>query len=91
MKDLERYLSQYKKEDEEDFNESFKEIEWNKVSYEFHSVSYIINRLHHTDEAEDYKYISAKVRLEYDDMAFAEYESIYGLDGSDEDDYFRKV
>ena len=40
---------------------------------------------------EERKYISAKVRLEYDNCTFAEYEGIYDLDGNAEDDYLRVV
>lgn len=39
----------------------------------------------------DYKYISAKLRLEYEGKVFAEYESIYDLNGEDIDDYLRLI
>ena len=84
------YLDEYKKEDEEDFNELFKDMDLDKVKYVFHSVAYVINEWHIGDN-EERKYISAKVRLEYDDWTFAEYESIYDLDGNGEDDYLRAV
>lgn len=90
MKDLKFYLSEYKKEDEEEFDELFKDMDLDKVKYEFHSVSYVINTWHTIDN-EERKYISAKVRLEYEDSTFAEYEAIYGLDGKGEDDYLRQV
>ncbi len=90
MKDLKFYLDEYKKEDEEDFNELFKDMDLDKVKYVFHSVAYVINEWHIGDN-EERKYISAKVRLEYDDWTFAEYESIYDLDGNGEDDYLRAV
>ena len=41
------------------------------------------------EEDDVYKYISAKVRLEYDDTTFAEYEAIYDFEGNLEDDYLR--
>ncbi len=90
IRDLEFYLSEYKKEDEEDFNELFKDMDIDKVKYEFHSVSYVIN-MWHIDESEERKYISAKVRLEYEESTFAEYEAIYDLYGKGEDDYLRMV
>lgn len=90
MKDLEFYMCGYKEEEEEDFNELFKDMDLDKVEYVFHSVAYVINEWH-CDKDDIYKYISAKVRLEYDGRTFAEYESIYGLDGEDEDDYLRIV
>lgn len=90
MKNLEYYLSEYKKEDEEEFNKLFENMDLDKVRYEFHSVSYVINKRYLSgDDAR--KYISAKVRLEYDETPFAEYEAIYGLDGEGEDDYLRKL
>ena len=88
MKNLEVYLHVYKEEEKEDFNELFKDMDFDKVEYVFHSVAYVINEWHR-DKDDIYKYISAKVRLEYDGRTFAEYESIYGLDG--EDDYLRMV
>ena len=90
MKDLIFYLDGYKEEDEEDFNELFKDMEFDKVKYIFHSVAYVINEWYIGDNGER-KYISAKVRLEYDDCTFAEYERIYDLNGNGEDDYLRKV
>ncbi|WP_017353219.1 MULTISPECIES: hypothetical protein [unclassified Clostridium] len=90
MQNLEFYLSEYKKDDEEDFNELFKDMDFDKVKYEFHSVSYVIN-MWHIAENEERKYISAKVRLEYEESTFAEYEAIYDLDGEGEDDYLRSV
>lgn len=88
LKNCKFYLNQYKEEDEEDFNESFKDIDWEEVSYEFHSVSYVINTWHREDD-DVYKYISAKVRLEYDDTTFAEYEAIYDFQGNLVEDYLR--
>lgn len=88
QKNCKFYLNQYKEEDEEDFNESFKDIDWQEVSYEFHSVSYVINTWH-GEEDDLYKYISAKVRLEYDNTTFAEYEAIYDFQGNLENDYLR--
>lgn len=88
MKDLEVYWHVYKEEEKEDFNELFKDMDFDKVEYVFHSVAYVINEWHR-DKDDIYKYISAKVWLEYDGRTFAEYESIYGLDG--EDDYLRMV
>ena len=46
MQNLQFYLSEYKKDDEEDFNELFKDMDFDKVKYEFHSVSYVINVAH---------------------------------------------
>ena len=54
------------------------------------AVAYVINEWYIGDN-EARKYISAKVRLEYDDYTFAEYERIYDLDGNGEDDYLREV
>ncbi len=88
MKDLEVYLYVYKEEEKEDFNELFKDMDFEKVEYVFHSVAYVINEWRR-DKDDIYKYISAKIRLEYDGRTFAEYESIYVLDG--EDDYLRMV
>lgn len=90
MKDLEFYMRGYREEEEEDFNELFKDMDLEKVEYVFHSVAYVINEWHR-EEDDIYKYISAKVRLEYDDMTFAEYSAFYGLDGKIEDDYLLKV
>lgn len=90
MKDLEFYMRGYREEEEEDFNELFKDMDLEKVEYVFHSVAYVINEWHR-EEDDIYKYISAKVRLEYDDMTFAEYSVFYGLDGKIEDDYLLKV
>lgn len=90
MKDLKFYLSKYKKDDEADFNEQFKDMDIDKVKFIFHSVAYVINMWHLSDN-EGYKYISAKVRLEYEDTTFAEYEAIYDLNGNGEDDYLRMV
>lgn len=90
MKDLKFYLSEYKKDEEEDFNELFKDMDIDKVKYEFNSVAYVINSLYITDN-EVRKYISAKIRLVYEEEEFAEYEAIYGLDGEGEDDYFRRI
>lgn len=87
MENLKYYLSEYKKDDEEDFNELFKGMNIDNVKYEFHSVSYVINTLYIEDENEAKKYISAKVRLVYEDKDFAEYQAFYGLDGEYEDDY----
>ena len=86
MRDLQSYLAGYKMEDEEDFNELFKDMDIEKVKYIFHSVAYVINEWH---ISEAHKYISAKVRLEYEDSTFAEYEAIYDLNGEGEDDYLR--
>lgn len=86
MRDLKRYLLGYKEEEEEDFNELFKDMDLDKVQYVFHSVAYVINEWH-TSGNEKRKYISAKVYLEYNNSAFAEYVAIYGLDGGAEDDY----
>ncbi len=88
MRDLKYYLIGYK--EEEDFNELFKDMDLDKVQYVFHSVAYVINEWH-TSGDEKRKYISARVRLEYNDSVFAEYEAIYGLDGEGEDDYLRMV
>lgn len=90
MKNLKSYLCTYKEEDEEDFNELFKDMDFAEIRYIFHSVSYVINKWHMGD-SEERKYISAKVRLEYDNCTFAEYEGIYDLDGNVEDDYLRAV
>ncbi len=90
MRDLELYLSEYKKDNEEDFNELFKDMILEEVKYKFHSVSYVINTWH-AIENEERKYISAKVRLEYENNTFAEYEAIYNLYGEGEDDYLRMV
>ena len=54
------------------------------------ALAYVINEWHR-EKDDIYKYISAKVRLEYDDMTFAEYSAFYGLDGKMEDDYLLKV
>ncbi len=90
MRDLKHYLLGYKEEEEEDFNELFKDMDLDKVQYIFHSVAYVINEWH-TSEGEKRKYISAKVYLEYNDSVFAEYVAIYGLDGEAEDDYLIMV
>ncbi|URZ06759.1 hypothetical protein [Clostridium felsineum] len=90
MRDLNFYLSEYKKEDEEDFKDFFRNVVFENIKYEFHSVSYVINTWHAT-ENEQRKYISAKVRLEYEETTFAEYEAIYNLQGEGEDDYLRLV
>ena len=90
MKDLEFYMRGYREEEEEDFNELFKDMDLDKVECVFHSVSYVINEWHR-EEDDIYKYISAKIRMEYDDRPFAEYEAIYGLDGEGEDDYLRMI
>ncbi|MFL0248843.1 hypothetical protein ACJDT4_00290 [Clostridium neuense] len=90
MKNLKFYLDEYKKDDEEDFNDFFKDVVFGDVKYEFHSVAYVINSWH-MDGEDERKYISAKVRLEYEETTFAEYEAIYDLDGKGEDDYLRLV
>lgn len=90
MKNLKFYLDEYKKDDEEDFNDFFKAVVFEKIKYEFHSVAYVINSWH-MDEGDERKYISAKVRLEYEETTFAEYEAIYDLNGEGEDDYLRLV
>ena len=90
MKDLEFYLRVYKEEEKEDFNELFKDMDLDKVEYVFHSVAYVINEWHR-EEDDIYKYISAKVMLEYDDSTFAEYSAFYGLDGEIADDYLLMV
>lgn len=90
MRDLDFYLNEYRKEDIEDFNDLFKEVDYDNVKCEFHSVAYVINTWHISDN-EERKYISAKVRLEYKDKTFAEYEAIYDLNGECEDDYLRMV
>ena len=43
MKDLEFYMRGYREEEEEDFNELFKDMDLDKVEYVFHSVAYVIN------------------------------------------------
>ncbi|KHD36728.1 hypothetical protein NL50_09400 [Clostridium acetobutylicum] len=90
MRNLKFYLKEYKKEDEEDFKDFFKDVVFEDITYEFHSVSYVINTWHATG-SEQRKYISAKVRLEYEEVTFAEYEAIYSLEGEGEDDYLRLV
>ncbi|KHD36726.1 hypothetical protein NL50_09390 [Clostridium acetobutylicum] len=87
MRDLKIYMDGYKEEDEADYNELFENKDINNVNYEFHSVSYVINKYFITD-GEARKYISAKVRLVYEDKEFAEYEAIYDLQGEFDDDYF---
>lgn len=87
MRDLKLYMSGYKDEDEDDYNELFENKDINNVKYEFHSVAYVINTYYITD-GEARKYISAKVRFVYEDEEFAGYEAIYDLQGELEDDYF---
>lgn len=88
MKDLEVYLHVYKEEEKEDFNELFKDMDLDKVQYAFHSVAYVISEWYNCGNKKG-KYISARVRLEYDDSVFAEYEAIYSLDGEIQDDYLK--
>lgn len=88
MDDLNIYMNNYKLEDEEAYIEFFKGKNIEKLKYIFHSVSYVINRWHMDN---DYKYISAKLRIEYEGKAFAEYESIYDLNGEDIDDCLRLI
>ncbi|WP_411680970.1 hypothetical protein [Clostridium thailandense] len=45
----------------------------------------------HTISNEERKYISAKVRLEYEASTFAEYEVIYVLDDEVEGGYLRMI
>ncbi|GEM_PF-1964204 len=90
MKDLKYYLSEYE-EAGEDFDELFRNINIDGIKYEFHSVAYVINTLYINDGEEPRKYISARVRLLYDDKGIAEYDAFYGLDGEIEDDYLRKI
>ncbi|MGG4219439.1 hypothetical protein ABEW32_14555 [Paenibacillus jamilae] len=84
----EDYMSVYRLEEKEDYEEVFGDKETSKIKIVFHSVSYVINYWYVIDE---HKYISAKLRLEYEDTSFAEYEVIYDLDGEIEDDYFRRI
>ncbi|MGL4762881.1 MAG: hypothetical protein ACRCWG_15770 [Sarcina sp.] len=90
MRDLKFYLAEYKKNDEEDFNELFKGMVFKNIKYEFHSISYVINTWHMENDDER-KYISAKVRMEYEEVTFAEYKAIYNLNGEGEDDYLRLI
>ncbi|MCI8749477.1 MAG: hypothetical protein HFH67_16735 [Lachnospiraceae bacterium] len=85
IRDLKYYLLRYK---EEDFNELFKDMDLDKVQYAFHSVAYVISEWYNCGNKKG-KYISARVRLEYDDSVFAEYEAIYSLDGEIQDDYLK--
>ncbi|HEX9059893.1 MAG TPA: hypothetical protein VF941_06915, partial [Clostridia bacterium] len=52
----------------------------------FHTVSYVINYYY---EEDNNKYISATLRLRYNDIDFAVYESFYDLNGEGIDDNFR--
>ncbi|MED0669408.1 hypothetical protein P4S95_04085 [Aneurinibacillus aneurinilyticus] len=81
------YIKSYKLEEPEDYAKVFKDKDITKIDIVFHSVSYVINYWY----VDEYKYISAKLRLKYDGCGFAEYEAIYDMNGITEDDYFRKI
>ncbi|MCM3340843.1 hypothetical protein M3650_19950 [Paenibacillus sp. MER TA 81-3] len=82
-----KYIENYKLEAPKDYAEVFGNKDVAKIDMVFHSVSYVINYRY----IEEYKYKSVKIRLEYDDSGFAEYEAIYDFNGQIEDDYFRII
>ncbi|MBN1054003.1 MULTISPECIES: hypothetical protein [unclassified Clostridium] len=92
MKDYNNYIYYYKQEEPEEYSTIFGNKNENKIKIIVHSVAYVINswQEYYTDDG-TYKYISSKIRLEYSDEEFAEYEVIYGLDGEYHDDYFRCI
>ncbi|AAK81298.1 hypothetical protein BJV85_000537 [Clostridium acetobutylicum] len=92
LKNYKNYIFYYKEEEPEDYNEVFGDKKEKDIKIIFHSVAYVINTWQNYDTNDGtYKYISVKIRLEYNDDEFAEYEVIYGLDGEYHDDYFREI
>ncbi|URZ00601.1 hypothetical protein [Clostridium felsineum] len=92
LKNYKNYIFYYEREEPEDYNEIFCGKKQSDIKIIFHSVAYVINTWQEYDTDDGtYKYISAKIRLEYNDEEFAEYEVIYGLDGEYHDDYFRLI
>lgn len=91
LDDCKEYLYHYQQEEPDEFHEIFSEKK-KDILFVLHSIAYVIN-IYHEYDSEDgtYKYISVRIRLQYKENTFAEYEVIYGLDGEYHDDYFRII